>query len=65
MPVSWAQLGGLKAGSQWTIATAREYLSFETADPWIAYWSSAQSVTSGMKRLGYRAKGAALSQRPG
>src|SRR6185312_12013172 len=34
MPVSWEQLGELKSGSQWTIATAREYVSFQQSDPW-------------------------------
>lgn len=29
MPVSWEQLSSLKSGSQWTIQTARKYLSFQ------------------------------------
>src|SRR5579871_1011440 len=29
MPVSWEQLSELKSGSQWTVQTAREYLSFQ------------------------------------
>lgn len=54
MPVSWDQLMQLKGGAQWTITTAREYLSFETADPWAGYWTSRQTLTAGMKTLGYR-----------
>ena len=44
MPVAWEQLTTLKSGSQWTIATAREYLSFQTADPWTDYWKAKQSL---------------------
>lgn len=53
MPVSWDQLSALKSGSQWTIATAREHLSFQRADPWADYWSSRQPLAKAMKRLGY------------
>jgi hypothetical protein len=49
MPVAWEQLGQLKGGAQWTIATAREYLSFEQSDPWAGYWSSKQTLAAGMK----------------
>ncbi|QBQ99796.1 DNA ligase D [Paraburkholderia pallida] len=51
MPVSWDQLTELKSGAQWTVQTAREYLSFQTQDPWAAYWSAAQSLASAIKRL--------------
>ncbi|CAM3695352.1 Bifunctional non-homologous end joining protein LigD [Roseateles saccharophilus] len=37
VPISWDQLGALKSGAQWTITTAREYLSFEKEDPWRDY----------------------------
>jgi bifunctional non-homologous end joining protein LigD len=53
MPVAWDALPKLKSGAQWTIATAREYLSFQTADPWADYWSSRQSLAGAMKRLGF------------
>jgi bifunctional non-homologous end joining protein LigD len=53
MPVSWEQLGALKSGSQWTIANAREHLSFQRADPWADYWSARQPLGRAMKRLGY------------
>lgn len=33
VPVAWNALPTLTSGAQWTIATAREYLSFEKADP--------------------------------
>jgi bifunctional non-homologous end joining protein LigD len=55
MPVSWEQLMQLKGGGQWTIQTAREYLSFEQADPWAGYWQSKQTLTAGMKTLGFEA----------
>ena len=37
----------LKGGAQWTIATAREYLSFEKADPWAGYWTKKQTLAAG------------------
>lgn len=51
VPISWDQLPELKSGAQWTIATAREYLSFEKADPWADYWKSRQTLTAARKRL--------------
>jgi bifunctional non-homologous end joining protein LigD len=55
MPVAWEQLMLLKGGGQWTIQTAREYLSFEQADPWQGYWTTKQTLTAGMKTLGFAA----------
>ena len=52
MPVAWEQLMALKGGAQWTIATAREYLCFEKADPWAGYWKTKQTLAAGMKMLG-------------
>ena len=54
MPVSWEQLPALKGGAQWTIATAREYLSFQQADPWTDYWKARQPLGEAMKRLAFR-----------
>lgn len=51
MPVSWEQLSELKSGAQWTVQTAREYLSFQTQDPWETYWSTGQSLASAIKHL--------------
>ncbi|VTU15263.1 Putative DNA ligase-like protein/MT0965 [Variovorax sp. PBL-H6] len=53
MPVSWDELPKLKSGAQWTIATAREYLSFQRTDPWSAYWATRQSLNAAMKTLGF------------
>ncbi|MFP3398426.1 hypothetical protein SB749_19075, partial [Brevibacterium sp. SIMBA_078] len=33
------------------VQTAREYLSFESADPWSEYWSTAQTLTVATKLL--------------
>jgi bifunctional non-homologous end joining protein LigD len=52
MPVSWDQLGSLKSGAQWTVATAREYLSFQTEDPWAAYASTRQTLNAAIQALG-------------
>ena len=51
MPVSWEQLPELRSGSQWTIATAREYLSFQKDDPWKDYWRSRQTLAAAMRKL--------------
>jgi bifunctional non-homologous end joining protein LigD len=52
MPISWEQLPELKSGAQWTIATAREYLSFEQEDPWAGYWKSRQGLAKAIGMLG-------------
>ena len=59
MPISWEQLNSLKSVSQWTIATAREYLSFQMADPWADDWKSRQTLTAAMKTLGHKPSKAA------
>ena len=52
MPVAWGDLPALKGGDQWTIATAREHLSFQNADPWAGYWKKRQTLTAAIKVLG-------------
>lgn len=51
VPVSWAQLPELKGGDQWTVQTARDYLSLQRDDPWADYWSTSQSLAPAIKRL--------------
>jgi len=51
MPISWEQLKDVKSGAQWTIATAREYVSFQQNDPWADYWKSKQSLATAMRSL--------------
>jgi bifunctional non-homologous end joining protein LigD len=51
MPVAWEQLRELKSGAQWTIATAREYLSFQDEDPWLTFWTKRQSIREGARLL--------------
>jgi len=58
MPVAWEQLKELKSGSQWTIATAREYMSFQSSDPWTGYWKKRQTLTGAIRSL------TAASKRP-
>ncbi len=55
MPVAWVELPTLKGGNHWTIATAREHLSFQRVDPWAGYWTKRQTLTSAMKILGFKA----------
>ena len=52
MPIAWDDLGALKRGDQWTVRTAREHLSFQTADPWRGYWRCRQTLTAGLRTLG-------------
>lgn len=54
IPVDWEQLSKLRSGAQWTIATAREHLSFQTVDPWADYWRSKQGLAGPMKTLGFK-----------
>jgi len=51
MPVGWDQLGELKASAQWTIATAREYMSFQAVDPWAGYWTARQTLAKARRVL--------------
>lgn len=46
----------MKSGAQWTIATAREHLSFQTEDPWEGYWKAKQTLTGPLKVLGFAKK---------
>lgn len=52
MPVEWEALDGIKSGAHWTVATARDHLSFQPKDPWDGYWSCRQTLTKAMKALG-------------
>lgn len=54
MPVAWEDLASLKSGSQWNVRTARDRLSFQTADPWVDYWKKRQGLAEPMKRLGFK-----------
>ncbi|WP_444815067.1 DNA ligase D [Variovorax brevis] len=54
IPVAWADLKELKSGAQWTIATAREHLSFQQVDPWADYWTTKQSLAKPMRVLGFQ-----------
>jgi bifunctional non-homologous end joining protein LigD len=51
MPLAWEQLTELKSGAQWNVQTAREYLSFQSRDPWTDFWSTGQSLSSAIERL--------------
>jgi bifunctional non-homologous end joining protein LigD len=54
MPMGWDDLARLKSGAQWTIATAREHLSFQSVDPWADYWTARQTLGKPMRVLGFR-----------
>jgi bifunctional non-homologous end joining protein LigD len=52
VPIAWEQLASVKSGAEWSIATAREHLSFERVDPWEGYEASRRSIAPGVARLG-------------
>jgi bifunctional non-homologous end joining protein LigD len=54
MPIAWDDLKASKRSDQWTVRTAREHLSFQTADPWADYWTKKQTLTAAMKTLGFK-----------
>jgi bifunctional non-homologous end joining protein LigD len=54
MPIGWEDLGALKASDQWNVRTAREHLSFQTADPWVDYWTCRQTLTAARKAMGIK-----------
>jgi hypothetical protein len=53
MPVAWDDLPQLRGGDHWNIATAIEHLARLPADPWAAYWTTAQDLSPAMRRLGF------------
>lgn len=55
MPIAWEELGDLQRSDQWTVRTAREYLSFQGADPWEGYWKCRQGLAAGVKAMGLAA----------
>ena len=65
MPVAWEDLMSLRGSAQWTVATAREHLSFERTDPWAEYFSARQPLVGPMKILGYDATPPAARRRAG
>ena len=53
MPIAWEQLAELRSGAQWTIANAREYLSFQQQDPWQDYRSTRQGLAAARRTLAH------------
>lgn len=54
MPIDWDELAEVKRADQWTIANARDRLSFQKVDPWRDYAAAKQTLTAGMKLLGLK-----------
>ncbi|MET0520114.1 MAG: DNA ligase D [Burkholderiaceae bacterium] len=53
MPIAWDELAQLRSAAQWTVASAREHLSFQRADPWADYAATRQSLGAAMRLLGF------------
>jgi bifunctional non-homologous end joining protein LigD len=51
MPIAWDELPEIESGAHWTIADARDRLSFQKVDPWTDYWKCRQTLTAAMKAL--------------
>ena len=47
-----APILALKRSDQWSVRTAREHLSFQSADPWADYARCKQTLSLGLKTLG-------------
>ncbi|ANH67199.1 DNA ligase D [Mitsuaria sp. 7] len=54
MPIAWDELDDVKRGDQWTLANARDRLSFQKLDPWKDYWTTNQTLTAGLRLLGLK-----------
>jgi bifunctional non-homologous end joining protein LigD len=63
MPLAWDDLDALKRSDQWTVRTAREHLSFQSADPWQDYARCKQTLSVGLKALGLPVPDRAASAR--
>ncbi|MFT3856492.1 MAG: DNA ligase D [Aquabacterium sp.] len=57
MPIDWAQLGEVPRSDAWTVANARDHLSFLKADPWAGYASCRQTLTQAIRRMAKVAQG--------
>lgn len=64
MPVAWDELPTLKSGAHWTVATARDRLSFQKDDPWADYWTHKQTLSAAMKALGFKPQAGGADPRP-
>jgi bifunctional non-homologous end joining protein LigD len=53
VPVAWEELDHLRGGDHWTVLTAHQRLDVGNT-PWDAYARSARSITSAMKKLGFK-----------
>ncbi len=53
VPVSWDELGALKAGDQWNVHNAHTRLD-KGNEPWAAYAKSAKTLTAAMKQMGFK-----------
>jgi len=52
MPIAWDELDDVKSSDQWTIANARDHVSFRQIDPWAALAACKQTLTAAIKALG-------------
>ena len=53
VPLSWDELGAVKAGDQWNVRNAQTRLD-QGNEPWAAYTRSARSLSAAMKRLAFQ-----------
>ncbi|SFU27997.1 ATP-dependent DNA ligase LigD phosphoesterase module /ATP-dependent DNA ligase LigD polymerase module [Polaromonas sp. YR568] len=63
VPVAWDELASLTGGAHWTAQTLGARLTAGN-QPWHAYEASRNSLTSAMKRLGFKPPRAGTSRKP-
>ncbi|HKB53695.1 MAG TPA: ATP-dependent DNA ligase, partial [Ramlibacter sp.] len=51
MTIAWDDVPALRSAAPWTIATAREYLSYRPGDPWAGYWDAQQPLPPALNKL--------------
>jgi len=52
MPVAWDDLHSLTSSAHWTIADARDHLSFRKDDPRESYPTCKQTLAQALRKLG-------------
>ncbi|HUR89777.1 MAG TPA: DNA ligase D [Ramlibacter sp.] len=53
VPVRWSELGSLKGGAHWTVATVHNRLD-EGNEPWADYEKSRTSIAKAMRAIGFK-----------
>ena len=55
MPIAWDDIPNLNGAAHWNIATARDYVTLQTTDPWTAYWGQETNPDRRNEAIGVQA----------